>query len=121
MAQFYTALATGKPPIVPHIARSEGLADRRATWELGLSELQRSQLVEALRAVVNHPDGTAYPYRSDRWEMAGKTGTDQVSQAVPFAIRVVERYLDTLHPELLEPPPLADVPEGPLVSEEEAR
>ncbi len=156
MAQFYTALATGKPPIVPHIARSEGLADRRATWELGLSEPQRSQLVEALRAVVNHPDGTAYPYRSDRWEMAGKTGTAQnphgaphswfigfapaddpeiviaaivefghpdyqVSQAVPFAIRVVERYLDTLHPELLAPPAPADGPEGTPVGEEEAR
>jgi penicillin-binding protein 2 len=156
MVQFYTALATGKPPIVPHMARSEGLADRRATWELGLSESQRSQLVEALRAAVNHPAGTAYSYRSVRWEIAGKTGTAQnphgpphswfigfapvddpeiviaaivefghpdyqVSQAVPFAIRVVERYLDMLHPELLAPPALADVPEGPPVGEEEAR
>ena len=116
------------------------------TWELGISETQRRQLVESLWAVVNHPDGTAFPYRSDRWEIAGKTGTAQnphgaphswfigfapvedpdiviasivefghpdyqVSQAVPFAIRVVERYLDTLHPELLLPPAVADVPE----------
>ena len=155
MVQFYTALATGEPPIVPHIARIEGLADRRGGWELGLSELQRAQLVEALRAVVNHPDGTAYPYRSRRWEMAGKTGTSQnpqgpphswfvgfapvedpeiviaaivefghpdyhVSLAVPFAIRVVERYLDTLHPEVLAPPSLADVPHGPPAAEKES-
>lgn len=156
MAQFYTALATGKPPIVPHIARSEVLADRREAWELGLSELQRSQLVEALRAVVNEPRGTAYPYRSRRWEMAGKTGTaqnphgaphswfigfapvdepeiviaaivefghpdNQVSLAVPFAIRIAERYLDSLHPEVLEPPVLADVPQAPAVGGEDAR
>ncbi|MEJ2312290.1 MAG: penicillin-binding protein 2 [Gemmatimonadales bacterium] len=155
MAQFYTALATGESPIVPHIARSEVLADRRSAWELGLSELQRAQLVEALRAVLNHPDGTAYPYRSRRWEMAGKTGTAQnphgaphswfvgfapvedpeiviaavvefghpdyqVSLAVPFAIRVVERYLDTLHPEVLAPPSLADAPQEPPMAEEES-
>jgi penicillin-binding protein 2 len=155
MAQFYTALATGRSPIVPHIARSEGLANRRANWELGLSESQRGQLVDALRAVVNDPDGTAYPYRSDRWEMAGKTGTAQnphgaphswfvgfapvdtpeiviaaivefghpdfqVSQAVPFAIRIAERYLDTLYPELLAQPELVDAPAGPPVEEPEA-
>ena len=140
MAQFYASLATGRAPVVPHIARSEGLVNRRSTWELGLPEARRRELVTALSTAVNEIDGTAYQYRSKRWEMAGKTGTaqnphgpphswfvgfapiddpeiviaaivefghpdQQVSQAVPFAIRLVERYLDSLYPAVRPPPP----------------
>ena len=149
MAQFYSALATGGSPIVPHIVRSEGLAGRRATWGLDLTEARRRQLVAALTAVVNESGGTAYPYRSTRWRIAGKTGTAQNPQglphswfvgfappenpeiviaaivefghpdntvplAVPYAIGIVERYLDSLYPEvpsrtvaLAEEPPTA--------------
>ncbi len=114
------------------------MAQRRAPWNLGLPDSSRRELIAALSAVVNEPDGTAYPYRSERWRMAGKTGTAQnphgpphswfvgfapvenpeiviaaivefghpdyqVSQAVPFAIGLVERYLDSLYPEVPKP------------------
>lgn len=143
MAQFYSALATGGSPIVPHIVRSEGLAGRRATWGLDLTEARRRQLVAALTAVVNEPGGTAYAYRSTRWRIAGKTGTsqnpqglphswfvgfappenpeiviaaivefghpdNQVSLAVPYGIGILERYLDSLYPEVPFPRGVSD-------------
>ncbi|MFQ5689895.1 MAG: penicillin-binding protein 2 [Gemmatimonadota bacterium] len=130
-AVFYTALATGRSPIVPHLARDEFLEARRVPWSLGLPEPRRRELVHALERVVNEPDGTAYPYRSERWRLAGKTGTAQnpqgdphswfvgfgpvqnpkiviaaivehghpdneVSLAVPYAIRLMERYLEEI-------------------------
>lgn len=149
MAQFYAALATGRPPVVPHVARSEGLAERRAAWDLGLPESRRRELIAALSSAVNEIEGTAYPYRSRDWAMAGKTGTAQnphgpphswfvgfapvddpviviaaivefghpdfqESKAVPFAIRLVERYLDSLYPEV----PKLPEPPGPVLLEE---
>ncbi len=84
-AEFYSALATGRSPIRPHLARDENLASRRMEWELGLSETQRGQLVEALVSVVNAPGGTAYPFRLDRWTLAGKTGTAQNPHGAPHS------------------------------------
>ncbi len=130
-AVFYTALATGESPIRPHLARDENLANRRMEWSLGLPEIQRKQLVDAMIRVANEPGGTAYAYRLQRWTMAGKTGTAQnphgaphswfvgfapaerpriviaaiveqghpdgtVSLAVPYASRLVARYLESV-------------------------
>ncbi|UCG76761.1 MAG: penicillin-binding protein 2 [Gemmatimonadota bacterium] len=152
MAQFYAALATGEAPVIPHIVRSEALSGRRANWAAGLPEDRRRQLLNALTAVVNEPKGTAYPYRSRRWRVAGKTGTAQnphgaphswfvgfapvenpeiviaaivefghpdntVSQSVPLAIRIVERYLDSLYPEVPARPAPPQLP-GPIPPDE---
>ncbi len=151
MAMFYTALATGESPIVPHLLRSEVLEERRVEWSLELPDARRQELVAALTRVVNEPRGTAYPYRSrGRWLVAGKTGTAQnphgephswfvgfapahdpdiviaaivehghpdntVSLAVPYAIRLVQHYLDSKYPlpaGIDEPPIAAPGSEG---------
>lgn len=85
MAMFYAALATGQSPVVPHILRSEVLADRRAEWDLDLPEARRLELVDAMTRVVNEPRGTAFPYRPERWLLAGKTGTAQNPHGEPHS------------------------------------
>jgi penicillin-binding protein 2 len=85
MAQFYSALATGRSPVVPHLVRSEALEGRREGWDLGLSVEQRLQLVHALSRVVNEPGGTAYAHRLADWRMAGKTGTAQNPHGEPHS------------------------------------
>lgn len=84
-ALFYSALATGERPVVPHLMRSDSLAERRADWSLDLSEERRRRLVEALERVVNEPEGTAYPWRLREWSLAGKTGTAQNPQGEPHS------------------------------------
>ena len=85
MASFYSALATGEAPIRPHLASDEVLAARRMEWSAGLPEARRLELVEAMRTVANEPGGTAYSYRIDRWDIAGKTGTAQNTQGEPHS------------------------------------
>lgn len=85
MASFYSALANGEPPVRPHLARGENLSGQRMDWALGISEGQRKELVEAMRTVVNEERGTAYPYRIERWDAAGKTGTAQNSMGAPHS------------------------------------
>lgn len=85
MATFYSALATGASPVRPHLARDENLAGRQMDWTLGISEARRRELVEALRTVVNEQGGTAFPYRIDRWDAAGKTGTAQNTLGAPHS------------------------------------
>jgi penicillin-binding protein 2 len=82
---FYTALATGRRPIVPHLLRSRALERKRVDWSLDLSDTQRRQLVNALVSVVNNPKGTAYAWRLSRWTLAGKTGTAQNPQGAPHS------------------------------------
>jgi len=77
MAQFYSAVATGQPPIIPHLRRSEIMETRRVDWRLDLPEERREELVAALARVVNEPGGTAYSVRLADWTLAGKTGTAQ--------------------------------------------
>jgi penicillin-binding protein 2 len=84
-ALFYAALGTGESPIVPHLVSDPELEERRVDWSLELPEARRRELVEALRRVVNEPGGTAYPWRLDRWEMAGKTGTSQNPHGEPHS------------------------------------
>lgn len=84
-ALFYTALATGERPIIPHLQRDPALRERRVDWELGLSEARRRQLVDAMIRVVNEQDGTAYPWRLREWTLAGKTGTAQNPQGEPHS------------------------------------
>jgi len=84
-AVFYEAVATGGPPIVPHLVRSRALASRRVDWSLDLPERERKQLVDALVAVVNAEHGTAYPWRLRRWTVAGKTGTAQNPHGEPHS------------------------------------
>jgi penicillin-binding protein 2 len=85
MAQFYSALAMGQPPVIPHLRRSEVLEARRVDWSVDLSELHRTQLVHALSRVVNEPGGTAYRFRLSEWEMVGKTGTAQNPHGEPHS------------------------------------
>lgn len=85
MASFYAALATGESPIRPHLASDEVLASQRMEWSLGLPDQRRLELVEAMRTVANEPGGTAYPYRIDRWDVAGKTGTAQNTTGAPHS------------------------------------
>ncbi|HKK07662.1 MAG TPA: penicillin-binding protein 2 [Gemmatimonadota bacterium] len=84
-ALFYEALATGRRPIVPHLVRSQALEARRVDWSVDISEAQRLQLVDALVRVVNEPHGTAYPWRLERWKIAGKTGTAQNPHGEPHS------------------------------------
>lgn len=85
MAQFYAALATGQPPIIPHLRRSEILESRRVDWSLDLPEERREQLVSALARVVNEPGGTAYSVRLADWTLVGKTGTAQNPHGEPHS------------------------------------
>ncbi|MDH3735063.1 MAG: penicillin-binding protein 2 [Gemmatimonadota bacterium] len=85
MASFYAALATGETPIAPHLKRDENLASRRMEWSLGIPDASRLELVEAMRTVVNEPRGTAYSYRIDDWQIAGKTGTSQNTLGAPHS------------------------------------
>jgi penicillin-binding protein 2 len=85
MASFYSALATGESPIRPHLARSETLAARRMAWSLDLPSPRRDELIEAMRTVVNEPRGTAYQYRIEQWDVAGKTGTAQNTLGAPHS------------------------------------
>ncbi|MFQ5679572.1 MAG: penicillin-binding protein 2 [Gemmatimonadota bacterium] len=84
-ALFYSALATGEAPVLPHLARNELLAARRANWKLELPEARRRELVSALVRVVNEPGGTAAGYALDRWTLAGKTGTAQNPHGPPHS------------------------------------
>ncbi len=84
-ALFYTALATGRAPVVPHLVRDSAAARRRMDWSIELSEERRRELMDAMVSVVNEPGGTAYPWRLDRWTLAGKTGTAQNPQGEPHS------------------------------------
>ena len=85
MAQFYSSLATGGSPVVPHLLQSEVLEGVRESWALGLPEARRKELVSALVRVVNEPGGTAYWYRPREWTLAGKTGTAQNPHGEPHS------------------------------------
>ena len=85
MAQFYSALATGQSPVVPHLLRSEVLERVRENWTLDLPEARRQGLVGALTRVVNEPGGTAYWHRPREWTLAGKTGTAQNPHGEPHS------------------------------------
>jgi len=85
MAQFYSALALGGSPPIPHLRRSEVLDARRVDWSLPLDEEQRQQLVGALTRVVNEPGGTAFAYRPSDYVIAGKTGTAQNPHGEPHS------------------------------------
>ncbi len=85
MAQFYSALATGRSPVVPHLLQSEVLERVLESWTLNLPEARRLELVEALTRVVNEPGGTAYWHRPREWTMAGKTGTAQNPHGEPHS------------------------------------
>jgi penicillin-binding protein 2 len=85
MAQFYSALATGRSPVVPHLLQSEVLDQVRENWSLDLPEARRLELVSALKRVVNEPGGTAYWHRPREWVMAGKTGTAQNPHGEPHS------------------------------------
>ncbi|MCL7970895.1 MAG: penicillin-binding protein 2 [marine benthic group bacterium] len=85
MAQFYSALATGQSPVVPHLLQSELLERVREGWSLDLPEARRLELIEGLKRVVNEPGGTAYWHRPQEWTLAGKTGTSQNPHGEPHS------------------------------------
>jgi penicillin-binding protein 2 len=85
MAQFYSALALGRPPVVPHLVQSEVLDQVREDWSLDLPEARRLELVSGLKRVVNEPGGTAYWHRPLEWTLAGKTGTAQNPHGEPHS------------------------------------
>jgi len=85
MAQYYSALATGRSPIAPHILRSEALEQVREDWAFDLPEARRLELVSAMKRVVNEPGGTAYWHRPREWTLAGKTGTSQNPHGEPHS------------------------------------
>lgn len=85
MVQYYSALATGRSPIVPHLRQSEVLSQRREEWSLDLPDARRAELVDAMVRVVNEPRGTAYWHRPRGWTMAGKTGTAQNPHGEPHS------------------------------------
>jgi penicillin-binding protein 2 len=85
MAQFYSALAVGESPVVPHLLQSAEVQWPREDWSLDLSEIQRRELVSALTRVVNEPGGTAYWHRPREWTLAGKTGTAQNPHGEPHS------------------------------------
>jgi len=85
LAQFYSALATGRSPVVPHLLQSAVLERVREEWSTGLPEPRRMELVSAMTRVVNEPGGTAYWHRPLEWTLAGKTGTSQNPHGEPHS------------------------------------
>jgi len=86
LAMAYAALANGgtlySPEIVRAIETSDGeiaqeFPPRVRPHKVDVKPENLTRVVEALRAVVNDPRGTAYPVRDPTLDIAGKTGTAQ--------------------------------------------
>ena len=93
LALAYAALANGgtvySPEIVRAIETSDGsvaqeFSPRVRPHKVEVKPENMARVVEALRAVVNEPRGTAYPVRDPSIDMAGKTGTAQTGRAELF-------------------------------------
>ena len=86
LALAYAALANGGTVYSPEIVRAIETSDGSVAQEflprvrphkVEVKPENMARVVEALRAVVNDPRGTAYPVRDPSIDMAGKTGTAQ--------------------------------------------
>lgn len=87
VARAYAALCNGGILYQPRILKEAHTPDLKPIKEgkpveqgrLPLSDLQRSQILEGLRRVVNEPGGTAARYGiKPEWRVSGKTGTAQL-------------------------------------------
>ncbi len=81
MAQFTALMATGKLPI-PHVAKKIGDTPYTPNAIDILTQTEKNKLPiiqKAMRGVCNDPGGTAKPYLSVRFPIAGKTGTAQTT------------------------------------------
>jgi penicillin-binding protein 2 len=86
LALAYGALANGGTVYSPEIVRAVETSDGAVVQEFSprvrphkvdVKPENIARIVDALRAVVNDPRGTAYPVRDPTIDMAGKTGTAQ--------------------------------------------
>jgi len=86
LALAYGALANGGTVYSPEIVRAVETSDGAIVQEfpprvrphkVDVKQENLARVVDALRAVVNDPRGTAYPVRDPTIDMAGKTGTAQ--------------------------------------------
>jgi len=86
LALAYGALANGGTVYSPEIVRAVETSDGSVVQEfpprvrphkVDVKPENMARVVDALRAVVNDPKGTAYPVRDASIDMAGKTGTAQ--------------------------------------------
>ena len=86
LALAYGALANGGTVYSPEIVRAVETSDGAVVQEfpprvrphkVAVKPENIARVVDALRAVVNDPKGTAYPVRDATLDMAGKTGTAQ--------------------------------------------
>jgi penicillin-binding protein 2 len=86
LALAYGAIANGGTLYTPEIVRAIETSDGEIAQEfpprvrphkVGVKPENLARIVDALRAVVNDPRGTAYPVRDPALDIAGKTGTAQ--------------------------------------------
>ncbi len=86
LALAYGALANGGTLYSPQIVRAIETSDGEVVQEfpprvrphkVDVKPENLARVVDALRAVVNDPRGTAYPVRDPALDIAGKTGTAQ--------------------------------------------
>ncbi|GAC1352060.1 MAG: penicillin-binding protein 2 [Polyangiales bacterium] len=95
LAMAYAALANGGTLYAPQVVRSidnpalletpasegaEGGFAPMVRRKIALAPDHLHRVLEALHGVVNDPEGTAYKERSTKVDVAGKTGTSQVSK-----------------------------------------
>lgn len=100
LAMAYSALANGgtlyTPQLVQRIENADGQVVQefapKVTRKVAISPENRRVIVDALKAVVNEPGGTAYASRLPDMVMAGKTGTAQVVRL--GAVRLKAHQID---------------------------
>jgi penicillin-binding protein 2 len=94
LALAYAALANGGTVYQPQVVRSIETSDGTVVQEFpprvrriaDVTAEHLSLVKTALRGVVDHKDGTAYAERIEGVDVAGKTGTAQVSHVTPRGI-----------------------------------
>jgi penicillin-binding protein 2 len=91
LALSYAALANGGTLYQPQVVRSIETTDGtivqefppRVRREVDINPVHLEMVQNALTGVVAHPDGTAFKERIRGVDLAGKTGTAEVSKSVP--------------------------------------
>lgn len=81
LASLYTAFCNGGNVVKPYLLyKNEPQAD---IWIPGIfSDATASQVLEGMKKVVNHPEGTGYAAHREDIVLAGKTGTAEIKASI---------------------------------------
>jgi len=82
LAKMMAILVNGMQPVTPHLIKGRIAKPTKPPKVLNYTEEFQQLIKLGMYGVVNNPGGTAYGARpnSSSWQMAGKTGSSQVSR-----------------------------------------